>query len=67
MNFYNLLSAYYSLIFPLPQTTKQFLQKQLPNQRLRALDIGCGIGDTGNFLAESLQYFQGIDVTESMV
>ena len=67
MNFYNLLSAYYSLIFPLPQTTKQFLQKQLPNQRLRALDIGCGIGDTGNFLSESFQYVQGIDVSESMV
>lgn len=67
MNFYSLLSTYYALVFPLPETTKRFLQKQFSTEQNRALDIGCGIGDTGNFLAESFQYAQGIDVSESMI
>lgn len=66
MGFYEELSRYYDIIFPMNLDTLNFINKRLkPNSRV--LDIACGTGNYSIELAKLGKKVDGIDLDEEMI
>lgn len=66
MNFYNVLSKYYDVIFTKDENTVNFLKENLQiNSNI--LDVACGTGTYSIALGEEGSKVQGMDLDEEMI
>lgn len=66
MNFYNVLSKYYDVIFTKDENTVNFLKEDLKiNSNI--LDVACGTGTYSIALGEQGNKVQGMDLDEEMI
>ncbi|WP_055668993.1 class I SAM-dependent methyltransferase [Desnuesiella massiliensis] len=66
MNFYNVLSKYYDVIFTKDENTVNFLKEDLQINS-NVLDVACGTGTYSIALGEQGNKVQGMDLDEEMI
>ena len=66
MNFYNVLSKYYDVIFTKDENTVNFLKEDLKINS-NVLDVACGTGTYSIALGEQGNKVQGMDLDEEMI
>lgn len=66
MGFYEELSKYYDIVFPLSKNKLEFIEGKLESKS-KVLDIACGTGNYSIELAKSGHYVDGIDLDEEMI
>jgi len=67
MGFYDTLSTYYDKVFPLSNPCKDFIEKNLLQDKGKILDVGCSTGELDIFLGERGYKVLGIDLDEKMI
>lgn len=67
MSFYETLSKYYDQVFPLSIPCRTFIEKHLPQDGGKILDIGCSTGELDIVLGEMGYNVLGIDLDEKMI
>lgn len=65
MSFYSVLSQYYEQVFPLKETTLQFLKRNIPGSDV--LDVACGDGAYAIRLGSEGYRVIGVDLDEAMI
>ncbi len=66
MGFYEEISKYYDIIFPLSHTTLKFIEKHLDSKK-RVLDVAAGTGNYSIALSEAGYNVVAVDLDEEMI